>query len=93
MVRVSVTDVDLIVEEAKTNSLGYWEQNKESKYPRAEWIPEDIKGERERQKRDWRWGSEGGWENTMAPKRMKERFQGGTALVNISITEIMNVDI
>lgn len=52
MVRVSVTDVDLIVEEAKTNSLGYWEQNKESKYPRAEWIPEDIKGERERDRRE-----------------------------------------
>lgn len=51
MVRVSVTDVDLIVEEAKTNSLGYWEQNKESKYPWAEWIPEDIKGEREREER------------------------------------------
>ena len=47
MVRVSVTDVDLIVEEVKTNSLGYWEQNKESKYPRAEWIPEDINRERE----------------------------------------------
>ena len=91
MVRVSVTDVDLIVEEAKTNSLAYWEQNKESKYPRAEWIPEDINGERE--KRDWRWRSARGWENTMAPKRMKERFQGGTGLVNISITEIMNMDI
>lgn len=60
MVRVSVTDVDLIVEEAKTNSLGYWRNTtRERQIPMANESQRTSK-EREREKRDWRWGSERG---------------------------------